>query len=1321
MNLRSLLLVLSITITILFTYKLITVDYPTTTNRNNVKRLGITSARTQRRANQPPPPPIITKQLENQDQIDATQLTEKYKTIVSLPKDPLPKDPSPPKPLPPPPPYFKPIVSPVPSISPVPPTIKSLPVISKTSSPPPPNMPPPKMATTSTTKSSKKSQQKPIQRDQFQYTLARPIETSAGHTVSNNNNVEWKKPKICPHKTVKPQSSFETNIINTESTTKANAVIIYTVHVKTWQKFVSSLRLLELHFLKCYSYPIHIFAEDSAEGKISDSQLATLGEIAPSAESITIQRLCFDDCVPTVGFPQVDFTVNDAKGWLKQLGFGWLGYSNMCRFYSYTFALVPELLKYDYYMRLDSDSYLCEPVKGDIFLKFHQKKCQYGYSALTQDSEKVTVGLYPSVLKWIGQNQKAIDTNLINPKRLKYFAEDWIYKGDVGQRHEVWEKNQVRSGKYSNRMFETNFEISSFKPWRTKQWRSLMHQLETDKMNGFYKKRWGDAPIHAIGIPLLLDDSEVCYIPFDWFGQRHKWMDPKPTVRKAESWSKSRPQCSELTHDINRNIHVPIEHRYRDHNIVQPVQPNQVTNGNSNSNNNNTSPNSIPKSIPKSIPAKTVPPTVPTTVPVSSKMQDIDLNPTPPNKVIPNLASSTASSASSASSTSSSTVSNSKHSIKNFDQLSFLSKSKSVLHLPQSVHDGSVEKYLNKEIPTCHGKRVLVYHGNLQRDLNGASKGNSMGETVYFFSILKALHNICGSEDGKTQGSFVYASSEDELKSLPEVRMLQQPVRQQANRQQQQHQQHRRVGSRRLLVTNTSSLNTTTISTATTPTNTATTTVTPTPPTPPPSRFNFDLIITDTESLKSLQRLGLNQENCKYRVLDVWGTPPSQNHLKLHTKQYWTPFPFTHRNAPVDDSPNTVVGNRVEGPGSSMNLPHTLCENKNVKTTDPKKEQKKQKEQKEQKKQKPVIKKRQIAIWGKEQKYFTPQVLDVLRKISDRFNIPMYVAGKDAVTCTLPNGIYNLGILPMDQRTQLLAESMFFIGLGHPVLGASPFEAMAHGTIYLNRMYHQPINLWQNKQFTYTSQHPYAGYVGAPLAYDVEWQNSNSNHYIIKVLEKLLNDVNTKGTGATSLPFVPISFRPEYIESIVLENMFRDYCSMSKGERSRGVARNPISEYPSKYEKKPWQNLKDGCRTTSSESSGKSSESSGKSSESSGSNEGNGSNGSGSKIVAGHDALLNKKPSPVTFNITSCKELNFAILVDKDLRGSDLYSFPSKRVENCCERCKQESQCHSFTWAKDTCWLKKITSEMLAAQGSRISLFVSGVVSGTELKVLTEH
>ena len=227
-------------------------------------------------------------------------------------------------------------------------------------------------------------------------------------------------------------------------------------------------------------------------------------------------------------------------------------------------------MQYDYYMRLDSDSYLCEPVDGDIFVKFHNKGCQYGYSALTQDSEKVTVGLYDTVKKWIQLNQPAVESKLINPTRLRYFAEDWAYLGSVNGKHEVWKQEerrngQARSGKYSNRMYETNFEISSFAPWRTKQWRSLMRFLETNEMNGFYKKRWGDAPIHAIGVPLLLDDTKVCYVPFAWFGQRHKWMEPGPTVRKAEAWSKSRPQCKVKTHGVDMDVRVPIEHRYRSH------------------------------------------------------------------------------------------------------------------------------------------------------------------------------------------------------------------------------------------------------------------------------------------------------------------------------------------------------------------------------------------------------------------------------------------------------------------------------------------------------------------------------------------------------------------------------------------------------------------------------------------------------------------------------------------------------------------------------------------------------------------------------------
>ena len=446
----------------------------------------------------------------------------------------------------------------------------------------------------------------------------------------------------------------------------------------------------------------------------------------------------------------------------------------------------------------------------------------------------------------------------------------------------------------------------------------------------------------------------------------------------------------------------------------------------------------------------------------------------------------------------------------------------------------------------------------------------------------------------------------------------------------------------------------------------------PPKPTAPPSRFSFDILITDTESLKSLRSMGLEKEaNCKYRVLDVWGTPPSQNHLKLHTKQFWVPFPFSKPNEAVDLSPNTVVGNRVEGIAASMLFPEILCSNTdkgnkngggNIKKLDP------------------VPKLRQIAIWGKEPKYFTPNVIQVLGQISKELNIPMYVAGKKAVTCRLPNGVYNLGILSIEDRNKLLSESLFFIGLGDPVLGASPFEAMAHGTIYLNPVYPQPKNLWQNRQFHYTSQHQYAGFVGAPLSYDISWQTNENGNFIVDVIKSVLikleggasdnvNGANNQNSDSTvipttsgnpikayskqlqSVPFIPISLRPEYIESIVLENIYRDYCSMPKSLRSRGVAPDPPSAHPSKFNKIPWETLKNGCAKT----------------------------------------LDKKQVSPVDLtNVTSCRGSKFIVLKDKDIQGYDLSTVSSNIFENCCFHCSNSSNCFSFTFVDGTCRLKKL-------------------------------
>jgi hypothetical protein len=347
-------------------------------NIKNIRSLSqdLIDARNKRLNHHPPPPPITNKNaLESNIKFEsvAIQTLQPPPSLPSLPSSP-PPPPPPPDPLPPPPP------PPIPAVS--------APHLPPSFVPPPP--PPAQTINTAPNPTSGSSHSITAHTvgdvDQFKYTLARPAETTL---KPPSYGAPWKEPLKCPSQ---PNSAQN---VKPSDNGRVNAVIIYTVHRKTWQKFISSLKLLEIHFLKCYPYPVHIFAEDSPEGKISDAQLATLSNIAPSAESITIQRLCFDECVPEIGFPQVSFSANDVKGWLKSLGYGWLGYANMCRFYSYTFALIPELMKYDYYMRLDSDSYVCEPVDGDIFLKFHNKGCKYGYSALTQDSNKVT-GMYQS-------------------------------------------------------------------------------------------------------------------------------------------------------------------------------------------------------------------------------------------------------------------------------------------------------------------------------------------------------------------------------------------------------------------------------------------------------------------------------------------------------------------------------------------------------------------------------------------------------------------------------------------------------------------------------------------------------------------------------------------------------------------------------------------------------------------------------------------------------------------------------------------------------------------------------------------------------------
>lgn len=157
-----------------------------------------------------------------------------------------------------------------------------------------------------------------------------------------------------------------------------------------------------------------------------------------------------------------------------------LGYRHMCRFQCHGIYAHPRLMNYDYYWRLDSDSFILGPVDFDVFDQLFENNYEYAYVG-DEDREvpRVAKDLWMTTNKWLNEskiNRNNIDGKLVNG--------EWDYN-----------------------LFYTNFEISKFSFWRSEPYISYFKAL--DATGNFYYKRWGDAPIHWLAVRALMDDSKV--------------------------------------------------------------------------------------------------------------------------------------------------------------------------------------------------------------------------------------------------------------------------------------------------------------------------------------------------------------------------------------------------------------------------------------------------------------------------------------------------------------------------------------------------------------------------------------------------------------------------------------------------------------------------------------------------------------------------------------------------------------------------------------------------------------------------------------------
>lgn len=264
-----------------------------------------------------------------------------------------------------------------------------------------------------------------------------------------------------------------------------NGVIIYMSRMRDVPLLYRSLVMLGTNFHAVKNYPIVVFHDDIdkvTQAKLRVEMHGALGFI------------------PNLKFEELNFVLppeisTDPQKYLIPISEAWMGYRHMCRFHSGLIYREPRLAQYDYYMRLDSDSYLYSPIPYDPFAHMKSNALEYAYMG-TDDGEVPTVveGLWEETVKYIENNRLTVTPDI--------------------QEHIV-------DGKWSPRLFYTNFEMAKFSFFRSPEYMAYFDHL--DSTGNIFYRRWGDAPIHWLGVKLLLPKEKQWAIK-DITYQHNAWI-----------------------------------------------------------------------------------------------------------------------------------------------------------------------------------------------------------------------------------------------------------------------------------------------------------------------------------------------------------------------------------------------------------------------------------------------------------------------------------------------------------------------------------------------------------------------------------------------------------------------------------------------------------------------------------------------------------------------------------------------------------------------------------------------------------------------------
>ncbi|RPA86281.1 glycosyl transferase [Ascobolus immersus RN42] len=179
-----------------------------------------------------------------------------------------------------------------------------------------------------------------------------------------------------------------------------------------------------------------------------------------------------------------------------------VSYHQMCRWNSGMFYKHPALQKIKWYWRVEPKvNFYCD-IDYDVFWYMEDFNKTYGFTINLYDSPESITSLWPTTLEFLAEHPDYMHKN----NALKWLT-------DAKNRPE----HNQKAGGYSTCHFWSNFEIADMDFWRSKEYEEYFEHL--DRAGGFFYERWGDAPVHSIGLGLFADRDKIHW--FKDIGYRH--------------------------------------------------------------------------------------------------------------------------------------------------------------------------------------------------------------------------------------------------------------------------------------------------------------------------------------------------------------------------------------------------------------------------------------------------------------------------------------------------------------------------------------------------------------------------------------------------------------------------------------------------------------------------------------------------------------------------------------------------------------------------------------------------------------------------------